>query len=65
MTTMYPLRVIKDGRILRHLSKKYKFEYDKKFKYVTSDRGSFEHKGGSYTFKYFDGCFYPFLIELI
>lgn len=62
---MYPLRTITDGRTLRHLSKKYQFEYDKKFKYITSDRGRFNHNGRSYTFKYFDGCFYPFLIELI
>ena len=28
-------------------------------------QGSFEYKGNHYSLKYFDGCFYPYLVKSI
>ena len=61
--------IISDGRTLRALSKKYKFEYDPRFKYVTrepadvGDRIEFSRAG--YKFKYFSGCFNPYVAKIL
>lgn len=64
------MRIITDGRKLRHLAKKFNFEYDKKYKYIISDGWNNWHefsialKKYGYAVKYFDGCFNPFIVEL-
>jgi|TARA_Y100000296_G_C5122156_1_gene230996 hypothetical protein len=59
--------IIKDLRILKSLEKKYKLKFDREFKYITYEDLSIKenrhlNKNG-YFLKYFDGCFYPYLIK--
>lgn len=64
---MQRLEVIKDGRTLNAISKKYGLEFDPKFKYcISKDTSSIPTRnlvvgGKSYGLYYFDGCFYPFV----
>lgn len=63
--------IVKDLRILKPLSKKFDFEYDPKHRYVTKSdsieenfRTKKELQKAGYDLKYFDGCFYPFIVRL-
>ena len=58
-------RIIKDLRVLKKIEKKYNMEFDKSFKYCTKI-GNFINdytSVGGYRLKYFDGCFYPYLVQ--
>lgn len=61
------MHFVTDGRTLRALAKKYGFEYDREYKYITkyNDRETERllRKEG-YKFKYIDGCFYPYLCKV-
>ena len=67
--------VINDLRILKAIGKKYNLDFDKDFKYYIGNayldnKGNslfnvFEYKGKKYELKYFDGCFNPFLVEVL
>ena len=62
------LRVVSDGRVLKGICNNMGFEFDKEFKYITKDNnymGKFVYKGRTYKLKYFDGCFYPYIVEVI
>ena len=62
--------IIKDLRILNRIGKKHGIVFDRKFRYAT-DSNKIEHhykareelQKDGYDLKYFDGCFYPFLIK--
>jgi hypothetical protein len=60
------MQVIKDLRILEAIAKRFNLQFDKTFKYNIGQDfyGTMEYKGRKFKLKYFDGCFYPFLIEL-
>ena len=68
-------KVIEDLRVLNPISKKFNLDFCKQYKYYNGDSNSnnkgeclplkFKHKDKIYKLKYFDGCFNPFLIELI
>ena len=62
-----PIRIVKDGRLLRALSNRYLFSWDKEHKYVVNTVGNncnnMEYKGKKYGLVYFSGCFYPFVAE--
>ena len=58
--------IIKDGRTLKALARKFNFEYDRKFKYITNDDNIYynqDFKNQGYFIKYFSGCFYPFICK--
>jgi hypothetical protein len=58
--------VVKDGRKLRAMSNgRFKYPVDKGHPYVDEDEfpRRFEYKGGQYEIKYFDGCFFPFVVK--
>jgi hypothetical protein len=59
------MKIIRDGRALNELSKKYNFTYDKNHKYITSNHVlglRFNHNGQEYMTIFFDGCFNPYLV---
>ncbi len=60
--------VITDKRTLNALAKAGHISRpDVRFSYVDrSDEltSTFDHKGNKYSVKYFDGCFYPFVVKL-
>ena len=60
-------KLIRDGRTLNALAKKYGFEYDKHYKYITNCPFDAETDiiAAGYRLKYFSGCFKPYLIKLI
>lgn len=60
------MQVITDLRTLKAIGKRFNLQFDKKFKYnIGLDfYGTIEYKGRKFKLKYFDGCFYPYLIEL-
>jgi len=67
--------IIKDLRILKAIGLLYGLKFDRKFKYYIgdtykTDRGlstseQFKYKNRVFELKYFDGCFNPFLIEVL
>lgn len=64
------MKVITDGRTLNSLQKKVNFTYDAIHKYVIIRAGLFKQdkieqglKPLGYSLKYFDGCFYPFIVK--
>ena len=61
------MKVIKDGRLLNKLAKQFNFEYCHIYKYITCECPDVmlpTLKLHGYAFKYFDGCFYPYLVKL-
>ena len=60
------MKIIKDLRILKRLSKKYNFVVDREFKYITKEDTTLkqfrELKTEGFDIKYLSGCFYPFVI---
>ena len=59
--------VITDGRVLRAVAWRYMTDFDKRHKYcLTPSQCPFEmeYKGDKYRLKYFDGCFYPYLVRV-
>lgn len=63
-------KIINDGRTLKALKNRGFFtSYDKQFKYIDGDyeflKTSIIYKNKTFKIKYFDGCFCPFVIELI
>ena len=60
------MNVTKNGHTLRKASKKYGFTYDKKHKYIISDPSITQRhalRDDGYELRFFDGCFYPFLVS--
>lgn len=63
------MSVIADGRILRAIARRYGLTFDPVHKYCTAAKSAaadlvkYPYKGEVYKLKYFDGCFYPFLIR--
>ena len=58
--------IIRDARILKAICKRYGFEYDPKYKYITKDHnymGRIFYKDSIYKLKYFSGCFYPYIVK--
>lgn len=59
--------IIKDIKILNSLKRKYKIQFDKYFKYITSPVYETPDvmylNGVEYIVKYYDGCFNPFVIK--
>lgn len=67
---MNDYKIIDDGRTLKALKNRGFFtSYDKQFKYIDGDykllKTSIIYKNKTFKIKYFDGCFCPFVIELI
>ena len=58
--------IIKDLRTLKAIAKRFNLQFDKVFKYnIGGDfYGIIDYKNRRFKLKYFDGCFYPYLIEL-
>ena len=58
--------IIKDLRTLKAIAKRFNLQFDKVFKYnIGKDfYGIIKYKNKKYKLKYFDWCFYPYLIEL-
>jgi hypothetical protein len=57
--------IIKDMRVLKALQKRGFVEIHEEtnmFGYVRDGKHSFVYKNKTYFTKYFDGCFYPFVI---
>lgn len=61
-------KVIKDGRVLKHFTTKYGFIFNNDYRYcIDTKNKDFElltYKNKTYSLRYFDGCFYPFLCEM-
>lgn len=59
------MEIIRDLRILNAIAKRQNLTIDKDFKYITSDfkKWHFEYKGKNYKIQFFDGCFYPYIVE--
>jgi hypothetical protein len=64
------MTIVKDLRILKRVGEKHGCVFDRTHRYCT-DSGKIEttarrelQKDG-YDLKYFDGCFYPFLVEVL
>lgn len=61
-------KIIKDGRILKHFTKKYNFVFNNDYKYcIDSKNNDYKlllYKNNIYSLRYFDGCFYPYLCLL-
>ena len=58
--------MIRDLRTLKAIAKKYNMKIDKDFKYITSydyKLNNIEYKNNIYKIKYFDGCFYPYIVK--
>lgn len=53
---------IKNIKTLKTFEKRYNMEFDKQYKYCIKE-GNFRAENG-YKLKYFDGCFYPYLINI-
>lgn len=62
------MEIIKDLRILKAIGKKYGIEFDKDYKYIISDIYNvpyeMEYKGEKYQYKFFSGCFCPYIIKV-
>jgi|TARA_R110000803_G_scaffold112660_7_gene181067 hypothetical protein len=69
------MKLIKDLRVLNAISKRYSLDFCNIFKYYIGDAYKdskdnylpkvFNYKSKAYKLKYFDGCFNPFLIEIL
>lgn len=64
-------QIVTDGRTLRAAANKYGITYDKTYKYITHERSGFgpfsnvyRIAGKEYKTRYFDGCFYPYLVTM-
>ena len=62
-------KIVTDARILKAFKNRgFIKDYDKIYKYVDSDFKQFlyefKYKNNTYKIKYFDGCFYPFVIKI-
>ena len=62
--------IVNDCRTLRALkNRNFINSYDKKYKYVDYSfkmiSNCIEYKNNIYEIKYFDGCFMPFVIQII
>ena len=60
------MEIIKDLRTLNALTKKYQLNFDKKYKYcLNCDEltKKFYINKKEYQLKFFDGCFYPYIIK--
>ena len=65
--TIVEYKIITDLRILKKFEKKYNMKFDRDFKYCT-ESGIFEndyYNVDGHRLKYFDGCFYPYLVRNI
>lgn len=64
-------KIVYDGRILRALkNRNYIKSYDRDYKYIDCSfeqqlNHNIKYKNKTYQIKYFDGCFNPFIVELI
>jgi hypothetical protein len=61
------METIKNLNTLKAISKKYKLEFCKKFKYCIKDNDNYGLmflKNRKFKLKYFEGCFNPFLIQI-
>ena len=60
--------IVRDGRTLRAMSKAGNFEYPITTgqPYVDNKSKSswFNYKGNEYRIRYYDGCFYPFVVKI-
>ena len=60
------MEIIRDLRTLKAIAKKYNMEIDTDFKYIKSydyKLSNIEYKNNIYKIKYFDGCFFPFIVK--
>lgn len=55
------MEIVKNLNTLKSLEKKWGMEFDRTYRYCTNE-GLFRGDG-KYKLKYFDGCFYPFLVK--
>ena len=57
--------ILKDNRVLKALAKRYNFEFDKKYHYITTlpKKTYFIYKGKGYKLKYYSGCFNPYIVK--
>ena len=55
------MEIIKDLKVLNKFAKKYNMQFDKQYKYCINE-GNFKGENKC-KLKYFDGCFYPYLIR--
>ena len=66
---MQNYKIIRDGRTLNALSKRgfFKYPIDASQKYIDEENNPrcFEYKRKNFYIKYFDGCFFPFLCEVL
>ena len=64
-------KIVNDCRVLRALkNRNYINSYDKNHKYIDCSfkqqlNHNIEYKNNIYEIKYFDGCFMPFIIQII
>lgn len=68
-------KIIKDLRILKAIGFKEGLIFDRKFKYYVGNtylnffgeylKSYYIYKNKKYTLKFYDGCFNPFLVEVL
>lgn len=59
------MEIVRDLRTLNAICKKYGLACDKEFKYITNSKGisgKIYINNKEYMLKYYDGCFYPYLV---
>ena len=63
------MKIVKDLRTLKAISKKYNFTYNKKYKYLENYNNDLYFKNivynnKNYDLQFFSGCFNPYLVEV-
>ena len=67
---METYKVVKDKRTLKAIERMGFISQPKHDFYPRCEVGlnyqyAFEYKGSNYSLKYFDGCFYPYLVKML
>jgi hypothetical protein len=62
------MEIVKNLTVLNQLSKAYGLKFCKTYKYCTGGDNirvnRYTYKDDSFVLKYFDGCFYPYIVKL-
>lgn len=63
------MKVIKDLRIIKAISKRYDFDYNRTYKYIIKSDfkytiSSFRYNNKDYKVKYLSGAIFPYIVEL-
>ena len=63
------MKVIKDLRTIKAISKRYDFDYNRKHKYIIKSAfkytvASFKYKNKDYKIKYLNGAIFPYIVEV-